>query len=67
MPREFELFGIILPSLIPLLLVAGGISWGLDSLLARTGFFQFVWHPALFRISMTILLFCGFGLELFSR
>ncbi len=67
MPREFELFGIILPSLIPLLLLAGGISWCLDSLLARTGFFQFVWHPALFRISVTILLFCGFGLGLFSE
>jgi len=67
MPREFEMFGIILPSLIPLLLLAGAISWCFDSLLARTGFFQFVWHPALFRISMTVLLFCGFGLQLFSE
>lgn len=67
MPRELELFGIAFPSLIPLLLLAGGLSWLLDSALARTGFFQFVWHPALFRISLTILMFCGFGLLLFSR
>ncbi|MDT0496724.1 DUF1656 domain-containing protein [Algiphilus sp. W345] len=67
MPRELELFGIVFPTLIPLLLLAGGLSWLLDGALARSGFFRNVWHPSLFRISVTVLMFSVFGLLLFSR
>ncbi len=67
MPRELEVFGIAFPGLLLLLLLAAGIGWVLDGLLARVGFFQFVWHPPLFRVSLTLLIFCLGGLLLFSR
>lgn len=67
MPRELEILGLVFPSLIPLLLLALALSWLLDGWMARSGLLGFVWHPALFRISVTLLLFSLFGLLLFSR
>jgi len=58
MPREFVLFGFFVPTLLPLFVAAFALQWLVDSALGRLGFFSYVWHPALFRLS---LLVCAFG------
>lgn len=66
MPRELELFGIAFPGLL-LLLMAAAAGWLLDGLLARVGFYEMVWYPPLFRASLTLLIYCAFGLTLLTR
>lgn len=62
MPRELSLFSIYLPTLLPLLLAVMVILWSVDGLLARMGFYQYVWHPSLFRLSLLIATYSLLGL-----
>lgn len=57
MPREVELFGLFMPTLLPLLIVMAALQWLIDIVLARQGWLQQVWHPALFRMSLFVCLF----------
>ena len=65
MPRETELFGFFMPTLLPIFIFAFGLQWLIDSLLARLGFYRLVWHPSLFRFGMFVCLFGGLGLALY--
>ncbi|GAB2872584.1 DUF1656 domain-containing protein [Pseudoduganella ginsengisoli] len=62
MPRELDVFGILLPTLIPLLLASVVLQGLLDKLLA--GVYRAVWHPALVRLSLLTCIFCGLTLLL---
>lgn len=66
MPRELDLFGFYLPTLLPLFLLAFGLHWLLDGLLGRLGVYARVWHPALFRFSLLVCLYGALGLALHS-
>ena len=57
MPRELAIFGIYVPTLLPLLAVVGAVHWSLDGLLARVGFYQYVWHPSLFRLCSFVAIY----------
>ena len=57
MPREIELAGFYMPSLLPLFVAAAAVLWLLDSLLGRFGVYSRVWHPPLFRLSLFVCLF----------
>ena len=57
MPREIAFFGIYMPTLLPLLILAILAHIWIESLLARIGFFQHVWHPSLFRLCSLTCLF----------
>lgn len=65
MPREIELFGFFLPTLLPIFLFAFGLQWLLDNLLGRLGVYGRVWHPSLFRFSLFVCLFGALGLVLY--
>lgn len=65
MPRELELFGFFLPTLLPIFLFAFGLQWLLDNLLGRLGLYSRVWHPALFRFSLFVCIFGALGLALY--
>ena len=65
MPREMELFGFFMPTLLPIFIFAFGLQWLIDSVLARLGFYRMVWHPSLFRFSLFVCLFGAFGLALY--
>jgi protein AaeX len=65
MPREIELFGFFMPTLLPIFILAFGLQWLLDSLLARLGLYSHVWHPSLFRFSLFVCLFGALGLALY--
>lgn len=52
---EFSLYGVYVPTLLALMAVAYGIKTGVRMLLARTRFYTWVWHPALFNLALWIL------------
>jgi hypothetical protein len=52
---EISLEGLYLPPLLLLTLAALGISRLLNLALARTGFYRLVWHPALFDLSLFVI------------
>jgi hypothetical protein len=55
MTGEVSLYGIYIPSLLLMALLALMLSRGLSWLLARAGFYRLVWHPALFDLAMFIV------------
>jgi hypothetical protein len=57
MPREVELMGFYMPTLLPLFIAAATLLWLIDPLLGRLGIYRGVWHPALFRLSLFVCLF----------
>jgi protein AaeX len=64
MPREIELFSLLVPALVPILAccVLGYVV--LDTACAKLGIYRFVWHPSLFRVALFAALFSGASLLL---
>ena len=62
MPREIALFGIFLPTLLPIFLVSCGVQWGIDRLCVRFGVYRMVMHPPFFRLCVFITVFSVLGL-----
>ncbi|MDB5757340.1 MAG: hypothetical protein JWM30_629 [Burkholderia sp.] len=52
---EISLYGIYVPWLLLLALLALALSRGLSMLLARAGFYRLVWHPALFDLALFVI------------
>ena len=52
---EVSLYGIYFPPLLLLVLLAFGVSRLCSKLLALTGFYRHVWHPALFDFSLFVM------------
>ncbi len=65
LPREIVIHGISIPAVSLLFLLAAALCWGLDFLLAVVGAYRFIWHPALFRVSLFVCLFCAVSLPLY--
>lgn len=65
MPREIDLFGVLVPGL--LVIFFGGLAATalIDGLLGRLGGYRHVWHPALFRLAVLVVLFTTAALLLF--
>lgn len=59
MMGELSVYGLYLPWLMPLALGALGLLWGVRRLLAATGLYRHIWHPALFDIALYVLLLYG--------
>lgn len=52
---EVSLYGLYVPPLLLLTLPAMALSRVLNRVLARTGFYRLVWHPALFDFSLFVI------------
>jgi hypothetical protein len=52
---EVSIYGLYLPPLLLLTLGALAVSKLLNLVLARTGFYRLVWHPALFDFSLFVI------------
>jgi hypothetical protein len=52
---EISFYGLYLPPLLLLALAALAVSRLLTLALARTGFYRLVWHPALFDLSLFVI------------
>ncbi|NDW05604.1 DUF1656 domain-containing protein [Jiella pacifica] len=53
---DFSIFGVFVPRLLVLLLASYGVLLLLKKVLARLGVYRLVWHPALFDLSIFIIL-----------
>jgi protein AaeX len=63
---EVSLFGVYVPPLLLLMLPALVVSRVLGVVLARTGFYRLVWHPALFDLSLFVIVLGGFAFFVFK-
>jgi hypothetical protein len=58
-PREFILFGVQFPTLLPLFFVGIAVLMTFNALFGRQGFYRQVWHPALVRLCVFVVIFGG--------
>jgi hypothetical protein len=65
MPRELDVLGVYVPSLLVALIVTMPIYWLLDGALARAGLYRWVWHIDLFRMCLFIIMFGALGIYLY--
>jgi hypothetical protein len=56
---EFNLYGIYLPWLLVQGVFALFLGWAVRRVLARVGFYRYVWHPALFDLALFVVLLYG--------
>lgn len=59
MNGEIDIDGLYVPALMVLALIALVLNWGVRQLLAATGFYRWVWHPALFDMALYLVLLYG--------
>jgi Protein of unknown function (DUF1656) len=59
MPIEFDIYGVYVPRLLGLMLIALLLSMLIRKGLAVTGFYTLVWHRGLFDIALYVLLLGG--------
>jgi hypothetical protein len=52
---EIDIFGVFVPAVLVLMLIAYLINLALRTLLARTGFYRFVWHRSIFDLGIYVL------------
>ncbi|WP_228276672.1 DUF1656 domain-containing protein [Marinobacter sp. JSM 1782161] len=63
--RETPMEGLLLPTLMLVFVGALALAWGLDVGLRRFGAYEVIWHPALFRVSLFLALFCAMALLIY--
>jgi hypothetical protein len=56
---EVSFYGIYVPWLLVLCIATLGVSWFVRRLLALTGIYRLVWHPALFDLALYVVLLYG--------
>jgi len=56
MTGHLDIYGVYVPMLLALLLVAYLLKNLLAALLQRLGFYRWVWHPPLFNLALYIML-----------
>jgi protein AaeX len=65
---EFNVLGVYVAPIAPMMVVAWLLLWGLRRLAASFGLFRYVWHPALFVFAIYVILLAavvGFAKGLF--
>ena len=65
MPRELSLFGLLVPTLLPLFLASVLLLCVLDRLLGAAGVYRRLWHPALARLALFVCIFGGLTATLY--
>ncbi|KPC38729.1 Uncharacterized protein AC509_4932 [Pseudomonas amygdali pv. morsprunorum] len=65
MPREIAFHCLYMPTLTLMFLLAAGLAWALDRLLAGFDLYRHFWHPALLRLCMFICIFGALALPLY--
>ena len=59
---QISVYGLYLPWLMVLALGALVALWAVRRLLAATGVYRWVWHPALFDLALYVLMLYGLSL-----
>ena len=56
---ELDLYGVFVPMLLALMLLAFAVTACLRALLARLGFYRMVWHRSLFNLALYLIVLGG--------
>lgn len=64
MPGEIDLFSLLVPGLLPILVGCVLLFIALDLVLARLGLYRYTWHPTLFRVALFAAMFSSASLLL---
>jgi protein-S-isoprenylcysteine O-methyltransferase Ste14 len=67
MTAELSLYGLYVPTLLLLAVLALICTRALGRLLMHLGFYRLVWHPALFEFALFVILLGGFSTFLTTR
>lgn len=65
MPRELAIFGVLIPTLLPLFIASMALQGLADRALGRLGVYRLVWHPALLRLCLFVCIFAALVLTLY--
>lgn len=65
MAREIAVFGILMPSLLPVFVLSLLIHVGVDWLCGHFGVYRHVWHKSLFRLCLLVCIFGVLALLLY--
>jgi uncharacterized protein YebE (UPF0316 family) len=52
---EIDIFGVFVPTVLVLMFIAYLINLVIRTVLARTGFYRFVWHRSIFDLGIYVL------------
>lgn len=52
---EIDVLGVFVPTVLVLMLIAYLVNLAIRTLLARTGFYRFVWHRSIFDLGIYVL------------
>ncbi|WP_107876988.1 DUF1656 domain-containing protein [Pseudoduganella sp. UC29_71] len=66
MPRELAVFGILIPTLLPIFLASLLLQGALDWALGHAGLYRRMWHPALVRLCLLVCIFSALTLAFYS-
>jgi protein AaeX len=58
LPRNVAILEAYVPTILLLFIAGAVLTWFIDRVLALTGLYRLVWHPALFRASLLVCV-CG--------
>ncbi|EON12344.1 MULTISPECIES: DUF1656 domain-containing protein [Pandoraea] len=59
MSGEIDIYGVFVPTLLALMIVAFVLTGALRFMLARIGFYKLVWHRSLFNLAVYIIALGG--------
>lgn len=57
MPLDITLFGVQMPTLLPIFVVVAVVQILLDRIISDAGIYNYIWHPGLFRTALFVSLF----------
>ncbi|WP_414040254.1 DUF1656 domain-containing protein [Acidithiobacillus sp. M4-SHS-6] len=66
MPVEIAIFGALVPTLLPILALSVVLYLLLDKWSSRWNLDRWVWHPALFRLSLFVIIFTALALGVYG-
>ncbi|MBU6468965.1 MAG: DUF1656 domain-containing protein [Betaproteobacteria bacterium] len=65
MKPEIIILGVQLPTLVPLFVFTGVVMFFLDRQFAASSLYNRIWHPALFRTAVFVLIFTSLALLIY--
>lgn len=65
MPREIAFYGLYMPTVTVIFLVAAVLAWVLDRALSWLDLYRFFWHAALMRLSLFSCIFGALALTVY--
>lgn len=57
MPLDITLYGVQMPTLLPIFVAVAILQIAIDGIITDTGIYSHVWHPGLFKMALFVCLF----------